>query len=330
MSLETATFIDSLVTSNPDGGDQRSTADDHLRLIKACLKRSFPLVGGAVSASAAAISYVNDLSASAQAQLNTLREGSATANNAVNAQFANSASKASVIGTIVAANVPDKSGISNTYSAACSLLEAPIVLASGNPGILFYDVGSAANEGYWRLRAGGVGFVFETLDDAGTANAIIACRRVGNTVTDISISCSAVYVNGYSVLSPPALNGVAAASYARLDVAQTFAKGAGSTIVTLTDGGTISPNCEDGNVFRLVIGGNRTMAAPSNPRPGQTIVFHIIQESAGGHTLAWNSVYKFAGSVDPTLTSGNGSVDVFAFNYDSTSNAWRQAGLNVG
>jgi hypothetical protein len=35
MSLETATYIDALVVSNPDGADARSTADDHLRLIKA-------------------------------------------------------------------------------------------------------------------------------------------------------------------------------------------------------------------------------------------------------------------------------------------------------
>jgi hypothetical protein len=330
MSLETATFIDSLVTSNPDGADQRSTADDHLRLIKACLKRSFPQVAGAVSASAQAISYVNDLSASAQAQLNALREGSATANNAINAQFANSASKASVIGTIAAANVPDLSGVSNTFVGAVSNLEAPIVLKSTNPGMLFNDTNAATDEHYWRFRAAATGFVWETLDDSASATVFLEVRRTGSALRDISISCSAVYVNGYSVLSPPGMNGVAAASYARLDAAQTFAKGNGSTIVALTDGSTITPNCEDGNVFRLVIGGDRTMAAPDNPRSGQTIVFHIIQSGAAGHTLAWNSIYKFAGSVDPTLTVGNGARDVFAFNYDSVSGVWAQAGLNVG
>jgi hypothetical protein len=73
MALETATYVDALVTSNPDGTDQRATADDHLRLIKAVLKRSFPMIGGAVSASAAAVTHVNDLSSGVQAQLNTLR-----------------------------------------------------------------------------------------------------------------------------------------------------------------------------------------------------------------------------------------------------------------
>lgn len=51
MSLETATYVDSLVVTNPVGAtDDRNTADDHLRLIKACLKRTFPGISGAVTA----------------------------------------------------------------------------------------------------------------------------------------------------------------------------------------------------------------------------------------------------------------------------------------
>lgn len=94
MSLETATYISSLVVSNPDGGDARSTSDDHLRLIKAVLKRTFPLMDGAVSLSSAQVMFLGDLSASVQLQLNQLRDGSATANFAVNSRYANSASLA--------------------------------------------------------------------------------------------------------------------------------------------------------------------------------------------------------------------------------------------
>ena len=42
MSLETATFIPSLDSSNPVSSDLRSQGDDHLRLIKAVLKATFP------------------------------------------------------------------------------------------------------------------------------------------------------------------------------------------------------------------------------------------------------------------------------------------------
>lgn len=52
MGLEsTATYIDSLVVTNPEGGDSWTTADNHLRLIKAALKRTFPNVAGEVSVS---------------------------------------------------------------------------------------------------------------------------------------------------------------------------------------------------------------------------------------------------------------------------------------
>jgi len=50
MALEGATYIDELVNTNPPGGDNASTIDDHLRLIKAVLLNSFANVSGAVTA----------------------------------------------------------------------------------------------------------------------------------------------------------------------------------------------------------------------------------------------------------------------------------------
>lgn len=73
MSLETTvTYIDSLVTTWPDGSDARSTADNHLRNIKASLRRTFPNITGEVSVSHGAINLAatggtlrNDLSVGA-------------------------------------------------------------------------------------------------------------------------------------------------------------------------------------------------------------------------------------------------------------------------
>lgn len=47
MSLETATFIDDLDTSNPPSGDPKSQGDDHLRLLKSVLKNSIKRVSRA-------------------------------------------------------------------------------------------------------------------------------------------------------------------------------------------------------------------------------------------------------------------------------------------
>jgi len=48
MGLESGTYIDSLVSTNPLGSDNRSQGDDHIRLIKSTVKASFPDVDEAV------------------------------------------------------------------------------------------------------------------------------------------------------------------------------------------------------------------------------------------------------------------------------------------
>lgn len=49
MALESATFINQLVSSNPTGADPKGAGDDHIRLIKNVLKSSFPNLTGAVT-----------------------------------------------------------------------------------------------------------------------------------------------------------------------------------------------------------------------------------------------------------------------------------------
>lgn len=271
--LETATFIDALVTSNPDGAaDQRSTSDDHHRLVKAVLKRTFPMLAAAVSASAAALTFCNDLSASAQAQLNALREGSATAANAVNSRFSNSASFA------VSAGFATSAGFANTASLASNAVLATTALT--------------ANSASFAVLAG----------FAQSASAAVTAAN---------------------------LNLVPAGSFARLDLEQDFTRGVGSRVVAAVDNTTITPNCTDGNVHRVVLGGNRTMGVPSSARSGQVLILIIRQDNTGGRTLTWNPIYRFAGGTEPILTTAPNAVDVFAFVHDNTSNVWLQGGLNV-
>jgi hypothetical protein len=49
MALETGTYLNSLVSSNPPASDNVSQGDDHLRLIKSVLKNSFPSVDSIVN-----------------------------------------------------------------------------------------------------------------------------------------------------------------------------------------------------------------------------------------------------------------------------------------
>lgn len=49
MGLETGTYIDDLVVTNPLGTDPKSAGDDHIRLIKATIKATFPNITGAMT-----------------------------------------------------------------------------------------------------------------------------------------------------------------------------------------------------------------------------------------------------------------------------------------
>lgn len=60
MPLELGTYLSDLVSSNPVGSDNKSTADDHLRLIKSTLKASFPAVAGPVTKSHSELNAAHD------------------------------------------------------------------------------------------------------------------------------------------------------------------------------------------------------------------------------------------------------------------------------
>lgn len=49
MGLETATYINGLVTTNPTSSDPKSQGDDHLRLVKSTVKATFSNITGAVT-----------------------------------------------------------------------------------------------------------------------------------------------------------------------------------------------------------------------------------------------------------------------------------------
>ena len=51
MALETGTYVNALVTSNPASTDGLAQADDHIRLIKTTLKNTFANTTGAITAS---------------------------------------------------------------------------------------------------------------------------------------------------------------------------------------------------------------------------------------------------------------------------------------
>ena len=93
------------------------------------------------------------------------------------------------------------------------------------------------------------------------------------------------------------------------DAAQTFTAAQRGAISALTDGATITPDFALANNFSVTLGGNRTMANPSNLVAGQSGSIFITQDGTGSRTLAWGSYWDFTTGTAPTLTTTAGAVD---------------------
>jgi hypothetical protein len=109
------------------------------------------------------------------------------------------------------------------------------------------------------------------------------------------------------------------ADTAKTDVAQTFTAAQRGTVSALTDGSSITPDFAAANNFSLTIGGNRTLANPTNLTAGQSGIIVITQDGTGSRTLAYGSYWKFSNGTAPTLTTTASAVDVLAYYVESST-----------
>lgn len=58
MGIESGTYINSLVATNPTSNDPKSEGDNHIRLMKAMILASFPNISGAMTASHTELNYM--------------------------------------------------------------------------------------------------------------------------------------------------------------------------------------------------------------------------------------------------------------------------------
>ena len=70
MALESATYINGLDSANPTATDPKNQGDDHIRLLKAAIKATFPNVTGAVTPTQAELNYVAGVTSAIQTQIN--------------------------------------------------------------------------------------------------------------------------------------------------------------------------------------------------------------------------------------------------------------------
>lgn len=93
---------------------------------------------------------------------------------------------------------------------------------------------------------------------------------------------------------------------------------------TLTDAATIAVDAAWVN-HKVTLGGNRTLGAPTNTAASgwsSRLAIRVKQDATGSRTLAYNSVYKFAGGTAPTLTTGANATDYLEFQWDGADGTW--------
>jgi hypothetical protein len=107
--------------------------------------------------------------------------------------------------------------------------------------------------------------------------------------------------------------------YGAIDTAQTWTKGQRGEITALTDGATITPDFADSNNFSVTLGGNRTLANPSNLTAGQSGCIWITQDGTGSRTLSYGSYWDFTSGTAPTLTTTANAVDCLVYAVQSST-----------
>lgn len=91
----------------------------------------------------------------------------------------------------------------------------------------------------------------------------------------------------------------------------------GMLLFALTDAASIATDASKSDVFTVTLGGNRTLANPTNLAPGQEITVIVTQDATGSRTLAYGNLWTFAGGA-PTLTLTANAVDMLQGRYDGT------------
>lgn len=87
---------------------------------------------------------------------------------------------------------------------------------------------------------------------------------------------------------------------------------------TLTDASSIAWDLDAAQSAKVTLGGNRTLANPSNMKAGGTYILRVIQDGTGSRTLSLASAYKKAGGATLTLTTTAAAVDILSFYSDGT------------
>ena len=119
------------------------------------------------------------------------------------------------------------------------------------------------------------------------------------------------------------------ADTAKTDVVQTYTASQIGEVTALTDAASIATDLALSNNFAITLGGNRTLANPTNITAGQSGSIFVTQDGTGSRTLAYGTNFKFVAGTAPTLSTAASSVDRIDYVVASATQIHAVASLDV-
>ena len=237
----------------------------------------------------------------------TENQGSQDQSRSAILEFKGSVGGANTSIIVLVPNTPKAYAIRNVVSANTTATDAIVLRVAGNAGV---TVGSGS--GYYITNGTSC---FSVVGETGTA----AARDVGVCATEIPDTSLADIRYVQSSVASSITPKKTFVSTVVFDGIVSVSGPVKSFITTLTDAASVAVSMNTGNNFLVTLGGNRTLAAPSNATTGQTGSIYVVQDGTGNRTLSYNTVWKFPGGSVPAATSTSGAVDMLVYNVRSAA-----------
>lgn len=171
---------------------------------------------------------------------------------------------------------------------------------------------AAADSGYRFVATAAITFTLPTIGTLGNGFEAEIVNDSGGTVTIVVPGSSNVSLTNGDVVRVLETNSKQKVAFLIANGQQFFAQ------ATLTDGASIAWNLNTQQTAIVTLGGNRTLANPTNMQAGSTYTLIVKQDATGSRTLAYGANYKWPSGTAPTLSTGANAVDILTFISDGT------------
>jgi len=204
--LESGTYINSLVVTNPTSSDLASQGDDHLRLLKSTIKSTFPNLTGAVTPTQVELNYVDGVTSALQTQIDAKLASSGYTAADVLTKLLTVDGPGSLLDADTIDGVSSASFLSSASYTAADVLAKLITVDGSGSGLdadlldgqssAFYLSATNINAGTLAVARGGTGVGTST----GTGNTVLsASPTLTGTVTAATVAATTLTQGGSGV-----------------------------------------------------------------------------------------------------------------------------------